>query len=189
MCQRSQLHFLKIGRAETLNFIEEQWRAIFPNNTSVIWVNDEEKGTSQRIDFRTAAVYIGCFANDWSTILDQYTMLCVWVEDWSSAAVFQYLLEIIESDQPGYLPRWHVFCEDNREVPGSLKWRKPSTMWYNWPVTAVVAKTDFMNNGAGTRPSKVGWRDIPPMWTVPSQLFRDIHENITFGLNVERWHK
>ena len=38
------------------------------------------------------------------------------------ASVFQYLFESIESDQPGYFPRWHIFCEDATDVPGMLKW-------------------------------------------------------------------
>ena len=38
-----------------------------------------------------------------------------------------------------------------------------------------VAGTDFKKNGAGTRSSEVGWRDIPPMWTVPSQTLRGLN--------------
>ena len=53
---------------------------------------------------------------------------------------------------------------------------------------ATVAETDFANNGSSTRPSEVGLRAIPPMWSVPAQVFRDYHENITFGLNVEHWN-
>ena len=63
-------------------------------------------------------------------------------------------------------------------------------IWYNWPVIAMVAETDLMAHGASSRPTEVGWRDIPPMWTVLSQLFTDIiNENITFGHNLERWLK
>ena len=39
------------------------------------------------------------------------------------------------------------------------------------------------------RAAEVGWRDIPPMWTVPGQAFRGIRENITFGMTVDHWHK
>ena len=27
------------------------------------------------------------------------------------------------------------------------------------------------------------------MWIVPAQVFRDYHDNITFGLNVDHWDK
>ena len=55
-----------------------------------------------------------------------------------SAAPFQYLFELMEYDRPGFLPKWHIFYEDNGDVPGSLKWREPSLMWNNWPVIAMV---------------------------------------------------
>ena len=40
--------------------------------------------------------------------------------------------ELMMYDRPGFLPKWH-FCKDNSDVPGSLKWRKPSTIWNKWP--------------------------------------------------------
>ena len=57
----------------------------------------------------------------------------------------------------------------------------------NWPVIAMIAETDFANNGSSTRPSEVGWQDIPPMWPVLGQVFRDYHKNITAGPHVEHW--
>ena len=53
----------------------------------------------------------------------------------------------------------------------------------------MVAETDFKNNGAGTMPSEVGWRGIPPMWTVLGQAFRGTNQNITFGMKVDHRHE
>ena len=71
----------------------------------------------------------------------------------------------------GYLPKWHIFCENNPELPNPLKWRKPSTIWENWLVISMVAETDFLDNNASSRPNEVGWRNIPPMWSVPATVY------------------
>ena len=62
-------------------------------------------------------------------------------------------------------------------------------MWNNCPVIAMVAKTDFASNAQAVKPEEVVWKEVPPMWTAPAQVFRDFTENITFRLNVDNWHK
>ena len=67
------------------------------------------------------AVYIGLMPH-WAKIMEQHMMMCVWVKDWSSAAVFQYLFQIIEHGSPRFLPRWHIFLDNATEVPNCFQW-------------------------------------------------------------------
>ena len=49
----------------------------------------------------------------------------------------------------------------------------------------MLSETDFMENNAQSRPAQVGWRNFPPMWSVPVSIYRSYNENITFGLRVD----
>ena len=40
---------------------------------------------------------------------------------------------------------------------------RPTTMWATWPVTAMVAETDFKHHGTKARPSEDGWRHTAPL--------------------------
>ena len=132
-----------------------QWRVILPGQHGYIWVTDDEKNSQQRIDLRSAGAYIGCLPH-WLNVLEKGVKLCVWVKDWQSAPPFQYLFDLMDYDKEGFLPNWHIFCEDDANLPNMLKWRKPSTSWNNWPVIAMVAETDFLDNDLHTRPNSVG---------------------------------
>ena len=53
-------------------------------------VKYEENGTHVKVDLRIAGAYILTLPQ-WFNTLKHSIMLRIWVEDWKSAALFQYL--------------------------------------------------------------------------------------------------
>ena len=40
------------------------------------------------------------------------------------------------------------------------------------------------DSNATTRPAEVGWRNVPPMWSIPPNVLRSSNDNITFGMSL-----
>ena len=62
-------------------------------------------------------------------------------------------------------------------------------MWECWPMIGVLSETDFMDNNAQSRPKEVGWRNFPPMRSIPPFFCRECSEDITFGMPVAHLDK
>ena len=147
-----------------------QWREEFfhnvtQRNSPYIDVIDEIRGTHVRLDMKVAAAYI-LTCPQWFNTLNQPIMLCIWVKDWESAALFRYFPDMLEWNKPGYLPKWRIFCQDRRDLPNNaIHWREPSTVWRAWHMIGFMSETDFLEKNAQHLPQEVGFRNFPPMWS------------------------
>ena len=95
------------------------------------------------------------------------------------------LRHIVEWYEPGFLPKWRIFCQDRRDLPNdAINWREPSTVWNSRPLICFMSETDFMENGAQRPPAQVGFRYFLPMWSFPPATIHTNHENITFGMDL-----
>ena len=157
---------------------------IFPRQSSIIGVVKNENNTNFKVDMRTAGAYVLTMPQ-WSSMLNQSVILCVWVKNPESPAPFQYLFEMIESHQQDCLPHWIIFCKKTDNLPNNvLKWREPSTMWKSWPLIAFVSDTDLLDDNATTRSAEVGFRNFPPMWPILPNVLQASKDNISFGMSL-----
>ena len=133
---------------------------------------------------KVAAAYI-LTCPQWFNTLNQPIMLCIFVKDWESAALFQYFPDMLEWNKPGYLPKWRIFCQDRRDLPNNaIHWREPSTVWKAWRMIGFMSETDFLEKNAQHLPQEVGFRNFPPMWSFPPPTIHNNTENITFGMDL-----
>ena len=161
---------LRAKRRHSPKWSEDYFIAVFPGQSRFIDVKNAEAGTHVKVDVEVVAAYILTLPQRFNT-LKHSIMLCMWLEDWKSAAPFQYFPDFVEWYNPGFLPNWRIFCKDRKDLPNiAIMWQEPSTMWKSWPLIGFLSTTDVMENGAQHPPAEVGWRNFPPMWSTCKAL-------------------
>ena len=83
---------LRETRKNSPNWSKKRFHTVMQRQSAYIDVQDEERGTHVRVDLKIAAAYI-LTVPQWFNTLNQPIMLCIWVKDWKSAALFQYFLD------------------------------------------------------------------------------------------------
>ena len=62
------------------------------------------------IQMREVAAWV-LNGTDWFILLKQPMMIVIWCQDWSDAAKFQYLMQILQVQFEDYVPRYHIFVK------------------------------------------------------------------------------
>ena len=107
----------------------------------------------------------------WFAVLEQPTMIAIWIKDWKEAAKFEYLNQILQVNLGDYIQ----LDEIDKLV---LQWQTPTTMWTGHRVIGFMAETDFEDR------AMVGLPDFNPTWSFPAHAVNSNYENITFGIDA-----
>ena len=101
----------------------------------------------------------------WFSLLKQPMMIVIWCRDWSDASKFQYLMQILQVHFQDFVPRYHIFVEQEYDVDKLVQhWAEPTTLWDGQPVIGFMAETyldDLETVG-------LKFKDFNPMWSFPT---------------------
>ena len=151
---------------------------IYPND-NVIRVVQKTHGVHD-IRMREVAAWV-LNGTHWFSLLKQPMMIVIWCRDWSDAAKFQYLMQILQVQFQDYVPRYHIFVEQEENVDKLVQhWQQPTTIWDGQPVIGFMAET-YLDDL-----STVGFKDFNPMWSFPTTSVNQNWEAMTFGMAP--WH-
>ena len=101
----------------------------------------------------------------WFSLLKQPMMIVIWCRDWSDAAKFQYLMQILQVQFEDSVPRYHIFVEQEENVDKLVQhWQEPTTIWDGQPVIGFMAET-YLDDL-----QTVGFKDFNPMWSFPTSV-------------------
>ena len=108
-------------------------------------------------------------------------MIVIWCVDWTDAAKFQYLMQILQVHFQDYVPKYHIFVDQDDNVDMQVQhWQEPTTLWDGQPVIGFMAET-YLDDL-----QRVGFKDFNPMWSFPTTSVNQCWEPMTFG--VAPWH-
>ena len=81
---------------------------IYPSD-NVIRVVQKSHGVHD-VKMREVAAWV-LNATHWFSLLKQPMMIVIWCRDWSDASKFQYLMQILQVQFKDYVPKYHMFVE------------------------------------------------------------------------------
>ena len=84
---------------------------IYPND-NVIRVVQKTHGVHE-VKMREVAAWV-LNGTHWFSLLKQPMMIVIWCRDWSDAAKFQYLMQILQVQFQDYVPRYHILLSRKR---------------------------------------------------------------------------
>ena len=114
----------------------------------------------------------------WFSPLKQPMMIVIWCRDWSDAAKFQYLMQILQVQFQDYVPRYDIFVEQEENVDKLAQhWQQPTTLWDGQPVLGFTCLNDLPT---------IGFQDFNPMWSFPATSVNQNWESMIFGMAP--WH-
>ena len=120
-------------------------------------------------------------ATHWFSLLKQPMMIVIRRRDWSDASKFQYLMQILQVQFQDYVPKYHIFVDQEDNVDKLIQyWQEPTTLWDGQPVLGFMAET-YLDN----LPT-VGFKDFNPMWSFLTTSVNQCWEPMTFGMAP--WH-
>ena len=96
-------------------------------------------------------------------------------------AKFQYLIQILQVQFQDYVPKYHIFVEQEENVYKLVQqWQQPTTLWDGQPVLGFMAET-YLDDL-----QTVDFKDFNPTWSFPTTSVNQIWEPMTFGMAA--WH-
>ena len=117
----------------------------------------------------------------WFSLLQQPMMIVIWCHDWEDGSRFQFLMQLLETSYPDYVPKYQILMYDDSKINGPcLQWQAPTTIWDGTPVLGFMAET-FLDDL-----SSMGFKDFNPMWTYPTTAVYQCWDALTFGMPP--WH-
>ena len=154
------------------------FKQIYPND-NVICVVQKTSGR-HFIHMREAATWV-LNGTHWFSLLKQPMMIVIWCRDWSDASKFQYLMQILQVHFEDFIPRYHIFVEQEDDVDKLFQhWQEPTTLWDGQPVTGFMAETYL------DELETVGFKHFNPMWSFPTTSVNQNWEAMTLGMAP--WH-
>ena len=90
---------------------------IYPND-NIIRVVQKTHGVHE-VHMREVAAWV-LTGTHWFSLLKQPMMIVIWCRDWSDAAKFQYLMQILQVHFQDYVPRYHIFLSIRKTMLTSL---------------------------------------------------------------------
>ena len=105
---------------------------IYPND-NITRVVQKTDGVHE-VHMREVAAWV-LNGTHWFSLLKQLMMIVIWCRDWSDAAKFQYLMQILQVQFQDYVPRYHIFVDQEDDVDKLVQhWQQPTTIWDGQPV-------------------------------------------------------
>ena len=154
------------------------FQLIYPSD-NIICIT-QKTGARHFIHMREAAAWV-INGTHWFSILKQPMMIVIWCRDWEEASKFQYLTQVLQVTLGDYIPRYHIFVQQEEEVDKLVQhWMQPTTLWDGNPVIGFMA--DSYLDDLET----VGFKHFNPMWTFPTTSVNQNWEPMTFGMAP--WH-
>ena len=94
---------------------------------------------------------------------------------------FQYLMQILQVHFEDFIPRCHIFVEQEDDVDKLVQhWAEPTTLWDGQPVIGFMAET-YLDDL-----ETVGFKHFNPMWSFPTTSVNQNWEAMTLGMAP--WH-
>ena len=151
---------------------------IYPRD-NVIYVVQKTHGVRE-VKMREVAAWV-LNATHWFSLLKQPMMMVIWCRDWIDASKFQYLMQTPQVQFQDYVPKYHIFVEQEENVDKLVQhWQEPTTLWDGQPVLGFMAET-YLDDL-----STVGFKDFNPMWSFPTTSVNQNWEPMTFSMAP--WH-
>ena len=111
---------------------DQGFKQIYPKDNIVCVV---QKTSGQHyIHMREVAAWV-LNGTHWFSLLKQLMMIVIWCRAWSDASKFQCLMQILQVHFEDFIPRYHIFVEQEDVVDKLVQhWQEPTTLWDGHPV-------------------------------------------------------
>ena len=120
---------LCLFRKQIPRLANSHFNQIYPSD-NVIRVVQKSHGVHD-VEMREVAAWV-LNATHWFSLLKQPMMIVIWCRDWSDASKFQYLRQILQVQFQDYVPKYHIFVEQEENVD-ILPQQELTTLWDGQP--------------------------------------------------------